>query len=71
MKLKKLCWHCKHCTFEDGCGGYSEYTPGWDASISCKVIPSHSITLGNVSGAEFKKFIEKAGGCEKFEMAKG
>ena len=34
--MSKLCWWCRYFEYEDGDRGYSEYTPGYDPTLTCK-----------------------------------
>ena len=35
MDANATCLDCKHISYSSGSPGYSEYTPGWDAELSC------------------------------------
>lgn len=62
-----VCWSCKHFSFSTGDSGYSEYTPGYDASMRCaKDVWNFSFTNGG-SQEDLEKSLKTAETCTKFE----
>ena len=64
-KDNRVCVDCKFFRFYPGCTGYSECTPGWDATLECskgiwKYDP-HRTTED-----EFRANMKKAATCDKF-----
>lgn len=70
--LEKLCVFCKHWQFSGGSPGYSEMTPGTDASMDCnKGHYGRSFTLQDLYGEEdFRAKIKLAEACPDYEPAK-
>ena len=62
----KRCYECKCLVVSDGEGAWSEFTPGWDASIMCA--RGHwSLDLNNIGGRPgLKKKLESAVNCPDF-----
>lgn len=67
-KTKKVCILCKNFYFSDFCPGFSEYTPGWDASMECVKGKWGIGGLGRVTEEEFYKCMHMAEKCKHFEM---
>ena len=67
---EKLCVFCKHWSFSGGEPGYSEMTPGSDASMYCdKNMWGRKFRLWDISGAEdFRKIIKTAETCQHYEL---
>jgi hypothetical protein len=72
--MEKLCWWCTHFYFDGGDLGYSEYTPGSDASFNCyKKAFKGFKGRGSISPMELfstdslRELIESAKTCEYFE----
>ncbi len=61
-----VCWSCKHFSFSCGDAGYSEYTPGYDAAMSCgkNVWDFH---FNNASQADLENTLKTAEDCKKFK----
>jgi len=66
MEEDRLCLWCKHFDFYMGSPGYSEYTPGEDASFECA--KNHWKMLNyNIGREEFVNHIESGKKCPDFE----
>lgn len=65
---EKLCVFCKHWDFYGGSQGYSEYTPGSEASMNCnKGHYGRHFDLLNISGEDgFRAQILKAETCPDY-----
>ncbi len=63
----RLCWSCKHFSFDGGERGYSEYTPGDNASLDCakNVFNTDLEDLG--TSDDLRKLLMTAENCVKFE----
>lgn len=68
---EKLCVFCKHWSFYGGSPGYSEMTPGSDASMDCtKGHYGRGFDLMDISGEEgFRALIKKAETCKDYKPA--
>ena len=69
---EKLCVFCDHWRFSGGSPGYSELTPGTDASMDCAKghYPGWS-TLQDLSGPEqFREVISMAQTCSDYSPPK-
>jgi hypothetical protein len=70
---EKLCVFCKDWYFDGGDTGYSEYTPGYNASMGCYKDRwkkgTKSISIMNIySQEEFRKIILQAQTCPDYEQ---
>jgi hypothetical protein len=68
MATHKLCYACKHFEFDPGEPGYSEYTPGSDAHMSCG---KDHWCLDNMGygGKSLAEHLERAKTCKDFEFS--
>lgn len=62
-----VCWSCKHFHFQGGDAGYSEYTPGYSASMYCGKNEWH-FDFDNASQADLEKTLKTAETCPRFEQ---
>ncbi len=63
---KGACANCKHFCFATGDYGYSEYTPGWDAAMSCN--RKHwKIDMFGDDEREVRRKLRMAETCKDFE----
>ena len=62
-----VCWSCKHFNFSSGDAGYSQYTPGYSASMDCAK-NVWDFSFNNSSQAELEKTLKTAETCKKFEQ---
>lgn len=63
----RCCIACKHFSLEMGCHGYSEYTPGYPASITCG---KGFFYLGPSDDLEpAKDFLVYANDCQHYELS--
>lgn len=69
---EKLCVFCRNWSFDGGSPGYSEMTPGTDASMGCnKGHYGRNFHLQDLSGeAGFRTIILKAQTCKDYEQVK-
>jgi len=58
---------CEHFIFMEGSPGYSEYTPGWDASIDCRKAVFNARTLNDI---DLKAALSRAQTCKHFKIHK-
>ena len=63
--LVKICLFCKHFVFSPGDAGYSEYTPGYEASMDCN-IHDLDIDLHAETEASYRKKLLTAQTCDDF-----
>lgn len=62
----RICWECRHISFSEGSPGYSEYTPGYEFSLSCnKDIWSFDQYSDGLK--QFREKLQIAATCKKFE----
>ena len=66
MKACKTCILCKHFEFRSGSPGYSEYTPGWNASMYCRK-NRIDIDIEEITEDQFRATLMKAETCPDFE----
>ena len=64
----KLCYACKHFHFDPGMPGYSEVTPGYEASMRCEK-KVWSLTDMDAGGESLAEYLGKAETCEKYKPA--
>jgi hypothetical protein len=66
--MEKLCVFCEHWEFSGGVQGYSEMTPGSDASMDCKKGKFGArFRLSDLYGEEdFRSLILKAEACQSY-----
>jgi len=57
------CWQCAHLEYTSGQPGYSEYTPGYEGSLSCL---RGYWDADQIDGFQLRDYILKAGDCEEF-----
>lgn len=64
--MEKLCIMCKHFYFESGHPGYSEVTPGYDATIGCH---KNLITIDLMEDTteSYRKTLLTAESCPEYE----
>lgn len=62
-----VCWSCKHFSFMTGDSGYSEYTPGYAASMSCSKNVWNFSFEGD-SQEDLERTLKTAERCTKFEL---
>jgi len=60
----RICVTCVHFNIDMGSPGYSEMTPGTDASIGCLMGKWRMSNYGDT--AEYRKHIAKAATCEDY-----
>jgi len=65
----KLCWACKHCTFNPGSQGYSEMTPGSDTVLKCAKGVWDAMDHGVYGGQGLAEMLVNAKTCKKFKEA--
>lgn len=70
---EKLCVFCEHWAFQGGDSGYSELTPGWNASMECNKgywkKGKKFITILHIGSAEeFRKLITQAETCPDYKQ---
>lgn len=66
--MARTCVTCRHFNFNPGCPGYSEYTPGYDCTISCgKQVWRIDVTEDYIDQVRAKFLM--AGSCQYFEDA--
>ena len=65
----RTCLLCSHFRFHEGCRGYSELTPGYEASLECAK-RVWDITLCDETDASFREKLLTAGKCEHYETRK-
>jgi len=63
--LVKICLFCKHFVFSPGDAGYSEYTPGYEASMDCN-IHDLDIDLHAETEASYRAKVLTAQTCDDF-----
>lgn len=63
---KLYCVDCKHFYFSSGSPGYSEYTPGSDASLGCTK-QKWEYEPNNDTDQSFRKKMKTADNCEEYE----
>lgn len=62
---EKLCVMCQHFYVKPGCCGYSEYTPGYDATIGC--LKDHwEMDNYQTTAGQFRAFNRKAETCADY-----
>lgn len=62
----KLCWWCKYFSYDSGCQGYSDMTPGWGMEIGC-LKGYWRFEQFETSESEFRNAIHHAVDCKDFE----
>ena len=65
-----LCIYCKHWHFYGGSQGYSDMTPGADASMECRKSQykgSGWSTVHDMHEDDFRELLEKAQTCKHFK----
>ena len=65
MTAPRNCLYCKHCHVDGGSAGYSEWTPGSPAEISCE--KSRWSMNDYANRKTLAKDLETAATCELFE----
>lgn len=68
--MEKLCVFCKHWNFYGGSQGYSEMTPGSDASMSCRKNHWDRDVLWDIGEDGFRKTILMAQTCQDYKQVK-
>ena len=63
---RKTCVLCKHFHITTGERGYSEYTPGWDMSMSCS-IGHWKFDSYSTDELDFREMMASAEACGDFE----
>ena len=66
--IEKICWACKYIFFDGGSPGYSEYTPGYGASIICTKNKWDISYLEDETLETFRDKLTMAKSCELFEL---
>ena len=67
---EKLCVFCEHWEFDGGEQGYSEMTPGTNASMGCKKEHWDGKRMVDIwSEVDFRKIILTAKDCKDYEIA--
>ena len=64
--MMKNCTMCEYCQLESGSPGYSEYTPGWDGSLSCSK-GKWDVDFMEDDSASFRKKMQTANACEEYK----
>jgi hypothetical protein len=67
---EKLCVFCKHWDFYGGSQGYSEMTPGSDASMSCSKGHWERWCLHDTGESDFRRIILTAQTCPDYTQVK-
>lgn len=62
------CIDCNHFSFSPGEPGYSELTPGWEASMSCSQC-HWNVRLDNITEEEYRLTLHTAMICPDFNEA--
>ena len=70
--MERLCVFCKHWLFSGGSQGYSEMTPGSNASMDCLKghFTSDEQYLFIMGADEYRKTILKAETCKDYKQVK-
>jgi len=69
--MEKLCVFCDHWQFDGGSPGYSDLTPGSDASMDCaKGHYGRRFTLHYIGPEDFRKQIAIAAECADYSPPK-
>lgn len=69
MEKCRVCWSCKHFSFDGGEKDWSEDTPGYTGRMSCgKGV--YDFSLQDVDEDVLRESLMKAEACEKFEDRK-
>lgn len=70
--VEKLCVFCEHWQFDGGSAGYSELTPGTEASMNCgKGHYGRGFTLVDMGGEDaFRAQILIARSCKDYKQVK-
>lgn len=61
----RICWLCEYIYFSNGSPGYSDMTPGYDATLSCTK-DYWEVNFFDDSLEEFRKKITSAERCADF-----
>jgi len=65
----KTCISCEYWKVSSACGGYSEYTPGWDFSMYC--LKNHwTLKLYDDESDTLRKKLETAEYCKDYSRRK-
>ena len=64
-QTEMICVFCEHLYFSEGCGGYSEYTPGYDVSMGCRK-GKWSIDFFDLSTDEYRETMLTAETCGEY-----
>ena len=71
MTPERLCVFCRHWWFDGGSPGFSEMTPGSDASMDCAKGCYTAHRLDDISSPDgFRAIIRKAESCKHYSEAK-
>ena len=70
IKARKVCLLCEHFNFTGKQRGYSEYTPGYDASMNCTKGKWYAEELGLLTEKQFYKYMHMAEKCKLFRKRK-
>lgn len=64
-KRERLCLFCTNFRWSEGCHGWSELTPGYDASIECSKYV-WDVYLNDMDTETFRKLMLTAQTCEHY-----
>jgi hypothetical protein len=65
--MEKTCILCKHIYMHPSCRGYSEYTPGYDATIGCQ-LGKWYVSLHRDTTETYRAKLLSAKDCDQFEL---
>lgn len=65
----RLCWFCRHFDYDQGSPGYSELTPGEEASIGC-LKDKWRFNFYHDDQAAFAAAIQYARKCDEFDLVR-
>lgn len=63
---KKLCVFCNNFYFQEGCEGYSDYTPGWSPTMGCD-LNLVEFDMFNMTEEEYRRKLLTAETCEHYD----
>jgi hypothetical protein len=66
MSDRSVCWFCKYFNFTASSPGYSEWTPGNEASIDCDK-DVWQMDLNEETEDSFREKLSTAATCDKFK----
>lgn len=67
MTAGRVCWSCKHFSFDGGHPGWSDTTPGYLGRMECRK-GVYNFTLDDVNETVLRESLQKAETCDKFEQ---